>query len=158
MTSRPMHPLICRCCSMPTPQPWVAQCPATTSTGQLSKKFKKASLSGRCAIGTHGGLFALGVGERCELVAFSSDASTGCGTQRLLRPLNGPCILLAAAPTSAPCFCRWQRSPLLQSIPSPALLPFGQQGPTPADGPQRSYQLAVQSALAFPAQKDYNRP
>ena len=35
---------------------------------------------------------------------------TGCGTQRLLRPLDRPCILLAAAPTASPCFCRWQRS------------------------------------------------
>ena len=35
---------------------------------------------------------------------------TGCGTQRLQRPLEGPCILLAAAPTTPPCFCRRQRS------------------------------------------------
>ena len=40
--------------------------------------------------------------------------STGCGSQRLLRPLSGPCILLAAAPTAPPCFRRWRRSsPLL---------------------------------------------
>ena len=39
---------------------------------------------------------------------------TGCGTQRLQRPLEGPCILLAAAPTTPPCFCRRQRSSLLQ--------------------------------------------
>ena len=38
---------------------------------------------------------------------------TGCGSQHLLRPLSGPCILLAAAPTAPPCFCRWQRSSLL---------------------------------------------
>ena len=28
---------------------------------------------------------------------------SGCGTQRLLRPLSGPCILLATAPTASPC-------------------------------------------------------
>ena len=28
---------------------------------------------------------------------------TSCGTQRLLRPLSGPCILLATAPTAPPC-------------------------------------------------------
>ncbi len=57
------------------------------------------------------------------LEAFSSDASTGCGTQRVRRPLDGPCILLAAAPTATPCFRHWRQSLQLQSIPSPALLP-----------------------------------
>ena len=42
---------------------------------------------------------------------------TGCGTQRLQRPLEGPCILLAAAPTTPPCFCRRQWSSLLQVPP-----------------------------------------
>ena len=42
---------------------------------------------------------------------------TGYGTQRLQRPLEGPCILLAAAPTTPPCFCRRQRSSLLQVPP-----------------------------------------
>ena len=38
---------------------------------------------------------------------------TSCGTQRLLRPLSGPCILLATAPTAPPCFGRRpQSSPL----------------------------------------------
>ena len=38
---------------------------------------------------------------------------TSCGTQRLLRPLSGPCILLATAPTTPPCFGRRpQSSPL----------------------------------------------
>ena len=54
--------------------------------------------------------------------------------------LGGTCVLLAAAPTATPCFRRWRRSLLLQAIPSPALLPCGQQGPTPADGPQRNCQ------------------
>ena len=35
------------------------------------------------------------------------------GSQRLRRALGGTRILLAAAPTAPPCFCRWQRSSLL---------------------------------------------
>ena len=42
---------------------------------------------------------------------------SGCGTQRLLRPLSGPCILLATAPTASPCFRRWRQSSLLQVPP-----------------------------------------
>ena len=37
----------------------------------------------------------------------------GRGSQRLHRALGGTRILLAAAPTAPPCFCRWQRSSLL---------------------------------------------
>ena len=36
----------------------------------------------------------------------------GRGSQRLHRALGGTRILLAAAPTAPPCFCRWQRSSL----------------------------------------------
>ena len=39
---------------------------------------------------------------------------TSCGTQRLLRPLSGPCILLATAPTASPCFGRRPQSSPLQ--------------------------------------------
>ncbi len=56
-------------------------------------------------------------------VAFSSDTSTGCGTQRMLRALSSTRILLAAAPTATPCFRRRRQSLPLQAIPSPALLP-----------------------------------
>ena len=38
----------------------------------------------------------------------------GCGTQHPLRALGGTCVLLAAAPTTPPCFRRWRRSSLLQ--------------------------------------------
>ncbi len=55
--------------------------------------------------------------------AFSSDTSTGCGTQRMLRALSSTRILLAAAPTATPCFRRRRQSLPLQAIPSPALLP-----------------------------------
>ena len=37
----------------------------------------------------------------------------GRGSQRSHRALGGTRILLAAAPTAPPCFCRWQRSSLL---------------------------------------------
>ena len=33
------------------------------------------------------------------------------------------CVLLAAAPTAAPCFGHWPQSQLLQAIPLPALPP-----------------------------------
>ena len=56
-------------------------------------------------------------------VAFSSDTSTGCGTQRMLRALSSTRILLAAAPTATPCFRHRRQSLPLQAIPSPALLP-----------------------------------
>ena len=39
---------------------------------------------------------------------------TGCGSQHPLRALGGTCVLLAAAPTTPPCFRRWRRSSLLQ--------------------------------------------
>ena len=55
--------------------------------------------------------------------AFSSDTSTGCGTQRMLRALSSTRILLAAAPTATPCFRRRRQSLPLQAVPSPALLP-----------------------------------
>ena len=49
--------------------------------------------------------------ERLKMPAALLWAS--CGTQRLLRPLSGPCILLATAPTAPPCFGRRpQSSPL----------------------------------------------
>ena len=40
---------------------------------------------------------------------------SGCGSLHLLRALDGTRILQAAAPTAPSCFCRWQRSSLLQS-------------------------------------------
>ena len=39
--------------------------------------------------------------------------TTGCGTQHPLRALGGTRVLLAAVPTTAPCFRRWRRSQLL---------------------------------------------
>ena len=42
------------------------------------------------------------------------------GSQRLRRALGGTRILLTAAPTAPPCFCRWQRSSLLhRGFPPP---------------------------------------
>ena len=40
----------------------------------------------------------------------------GCGTQHPLRALGGTCVLLAAAPTTPPCFRRWRRSSSLLAI------------------------------------------
>ena len=41
------------------------------------------------------------ISKRFKIV--SASLWTSCGTQRLLRPLSGPCILLATAPTAPPC-------------------------------------------------------
>ena len=46
---------------------------------------------------------------------FSSDTNTGCGTQHPHRALGGTCVLLAAAPTTPPCFRHWRRSSSLHS-------------------------------------------
>ena len=40
---------------------------------------------------------------------------SGCGTQHPLRALGGTRVLLAAAPTTPPCFRRWRRSSSLHS-------------------------------------------
>ena len=40
----------------------------------------------------------------------------GCGTQHPHRALGGTCVLLAAAPTTPPCFRRWRRSSSLLAI------------------------------------------
>ena len=40
---------------------------------------------------------------------------TGCGSQRPLRARFCTCVLLAAAPTTPPCFRHWRRSSLLPS-------------------------------------------
>ena len=54
--------------------------------------------------------FLVGAGGRREP---RKTRSPGRGSQRLHRALGGTRILLAAAPTAPPCFCRWQRSSLL---------------------------------------------
>ena len=41
---------------------------------------------------------------------------TGCGTQHPHRALGGTCVLLAAAPTTPPCFRHWRRSSSLLTI------------------------------------------
>ena len=81
--------------------------------------------------------------------AFSSDTTAGCGSQRLLQPINGPRTLLAAAPTATPCFRRRRRSLPLQGIPSPALLPAAA-GSHPPDGPQGNSRTGLGQAPAVP--------
>ena len=68
--------------------------------------------------------------------ALSPDAGTGCGSQRLRRPLSGPCILLATAPTDNSLFLPLAAVVAVAFHRPPYCL--RQQGPTPADGPQRN--------------------
>ena len=49
-----------------------------------------------------------------RIVKGEQPLATGCGTQHPLRALGGTRVLLAAAPTTAPCFRRWRRSQLLR--------------------------------------------
>ena len=45
-----------------------------------------------------------------RIVKGEQPLETGCGTQHPLRALGGTRVLLAAAPTTPPCFRRWRRS------------------------------------------------
>ena len=50
----------------------------------------------------------------------------GCGTQHPHRALGGTCVLLAAAPTTPPCFRRWRRSSsLLRMVSGKNIYNFG---------------------------------
>ena len=51
-----------------------------------------------------------------SISAAGFERNPGCGSQRLFRPLGGPHILLAAAPTTPPCFRRGRRSSSLQLV------------------------------------------
>ena len=55
---------------------------------------------------------ALSVTEQND---FKCPPLSGCGTQHPHRALGGTCVLLAAAPTTLPCFRRWRRSSSLRS-------------------------------------------
>ena len=78
--------------------------------------------------------------------------SPGCGSQRLFRPLGGPHILLAAAPTAPPCFRRWRRS-------SPLLLPRGGLGIPESFASSPEAPLLGELAGASPTERlDEGRP
>ena len=53
-----------------------------------------------------------------RIVKGEQPLETGCGTQHPLRALGGTRVLLAAAPTTPPCFRRWRRSSSLLHINS----------------------------------------
>ena len=53
------------------------------------------------------------LGRRGWITRAAQKRSPSRGSQRLRRALGGTRILLAAAPTAPPCFCRRQRSSLL---------------------------------------------
>ena len=57
----------------------------------------------------------------CGQMSRAAQKRSPCrGSKRLRRALGGTRILLAAAPTAPPCFCRWQRSSLLhRGFPPP---------------------------------------
>ena len=63
----------------------------------------------------------------------------GAGIQKHFFSLNG-----GRLPADPACVPVAFSSDTNRAIPSPALLPCGQQGPTPADGPQRNSRLTGQ--------------
>ncbi len=82
----------------------------------LSAFRKIQTLRAKCFFLQALDIFSFACQKRTRKAPAASEAreATGCGSQRLLRPLSGPCILLAAAPTAPPCFRRRRRSSPLQ--------------------------------------------
>ena len=87
--------------------------------------------------------------------------ATGCGTQHPLRALGGTRVLLAAAPTTPPCFRRWRRSSslLLRGGWSPEVGRGESEHPS-LPLAQRSVFARLRQAITFPAERDAfkNRP
>ena len=57
----------------------------------------------------------MGISGACAWDDFEWPPLSGCGTQHPLRALGGTRVLLAAAPTTPPCFRHWRRSSSLHS-------------------------------------------
>ena len=79
---------------------------------------------------------------------------TGCGTQHPLRALGGTRVLLAAAPTTPPCFRRWRRSSslLLRGGWSPEVGRGESEHPS-LPLAQRSVPARLRQAKTFPAER-----
>ena len=79
----------------------------------------------------------------------------GCGSQHPLRALGGTCVLLAAAPTTPPCFRRWRRSSslLLRGGWSPEVGRGESEHPS-LPLAQRSVFACLRQAGTFPSERD----
>ena len=95
----------------------------------------------------------------CRIVKGVQPLETGCGTQHPLRALGGTRVLLAAAPTTPPCFRRWRRSSslLLRGGWSPEVGRGESEHPS-LPLAQRSVYARCWQAETFPAERISNRP
>ena len=82
--------------------------PSSTSSNLVvtSKRFPEASASG---------IFCFALSPAGEWDDLKCAPLSGCGTQHPHRALYGTRVLLAAAPTTPPCFRHWRRSSSLHS-------------------------------------------
>ena len=89
-----------------------------------------------------------------RIVKGEQPLATGCGTQHPLRALGGTRVLLAAAPTTPPCFRRWRRSSslLLRGGWSPEVGRGESEHPS-LPLAQRSVFARLRQAVTFPAER-----
>ena len=90
-----------------------------------------------------------------RIVKGEQPLETGCGTQHPLRALGGTRVLLAAAPTTPPCFRRWRRSSslLLRGGWSPEVGRGESEHPS-LPLAQRSVPARLRQAKTSPAERD----
>ena len=89
--------------------------PIGGAVAQRLRGYKWRSEKSVKAIAPTGAALAFLCFDFCfRIVKGEQPLATGCGTQHPLRALGGTRVLLAAAPTTAPCFRRWRRSQLLR--------------------------------------------
>ena len=89
-----------------------------------------------------------------RIVKGEQPLETGCDTQHPLRALGGTRVLLAAAPTTPPCFRRWRRSSslLLRGGWSPEVGRGESEHPS-LPLAQRSVPARLRQAKTFPAER-----
>ena len=85
--------------------------PLGGAVAQRLRGYKWRSEKSVKAIAPTGAALAFLCFDFCfRIVKGEQPLATGCGTQHPLRALGGTRVLLAAAPTTPPCFRRWRRS------------------------------------------------
>ena len=125
-SQRPLRAKFCTCvllAAAPTTPPCFRHWRRSSllpSRGGLGKEAElyampRAPLLGGLSPQATGGLSRKRLPESNPTVIASQCHRTGCGSQRPLRAKFCTCVLLAAAPTTPPCFRHWRRSSLLPS-------------------------------------------
>ena len=95
---------------------WESACSPGGAVAQRLRGYKWRSEKSVKAIAPTGAALAFLCFDLCfRIVKGEQPLATGCGTQHPHRALGGTRVLLAAAPTTPPCFRRWRRSSSLHS-------------------------------------------